>query len=103
MPWEAQIRELAQFENLTCKVSGMVTEAEWEQWVPGIFGHYLDVVFEAFREDRLMYGSDWPVCRLGGEYGRILSLGRGVRQPVFRRGAGQVFRGVASAFYGLKG
>ena len=103
MPWEAQIRELAQFENLTCKVSGMVTEAEWEQWVPGDFRPYLDVVFEAFGEDRLMYGSDWPVCRLGGEYGRIYRLAEEYVSQFSAEAQAKFFGGVASAFYGLKG
>ena len=103
MPWEAQIRELAQFENLTCKVSGMVTEADWEQWVSGDFRPYLDVVFEAFGEDRLMYGSDWPVCRLGGEYDRIYRLAEEYLSQFSAEAQAKFFGGVASAFYGLKG
>ncbi|MGB0550437.1 MAG: amidohydrolase family protein [Limisphaerales bacterium] len=102
-PWEEQIRELATYENLTCKVSGMVTEADWEQWVPGDFRPYLDVVFEAFGEDRLMYGSDWPVCRLGGEYGRIYRLAEEYVSQFSAEAQAKFFGGVASAFYGLKG
>src|SRR3989454_2675689 len=65
-PWDQQIRELARSKNVCCKVSGVVTEAKWNEWKPSDFQPYLDVVFEAFREDRLMFGSDWPVCLLSG-------------------------------------
>jgi len=67
-PWEAGVRELAQSANLYCKLSGMVTEARWQQWQPDDFRTYLDVVFEAFGPQRLMIGSDWPVCTLSATY-----------------------------------
>ncbi|MDX1636906.1 MAG: amidohydrolase family protein [Balneolaceae bacterium] len=72
--WENGIRELARHPNIWCKVSGLVTEADWEQWKPDDFKPYLDVVFDAFGVDRLMYGSDWPVCKLAAEYGEVYSL-----------------------------
>src|SRR5580692_11044082 len=59
-PWDRDIRELAKFENVWCKLSGMVTEARWRQWKPDGFRPYLDVIFEAFGAERLMIGSDWP-------------------------------------------
>src|SRR5262249_41059623 len=59
-PWREQMRLLARFPNVYCKVSGMVTEANWSAWKPVDFTPYLDVVFEAFGIERLMYGSDWP-------------------------------------------
>jgi len=102
MKWDKQIRELAQFENLTCKVSGMVTEADWENWVPGDFLPYLNVVFESFGEDRLMYGSDWPVCRLAGEYGRVYGLAEEYISQFSGEAKTKFFGGVASEFYGLK-
>ena len=67
-PWAAGIRTLAQSPNLHCKLSGMVTEARWGQWHAADFRPYLDVVFEAFGPDRLMIGSDWPVCTLSASY-----------------------------------
>ena len=73
-PWREQIRELAKAPNLFCKVSGMITEADHANWKPSDFKPYLDVVFEAFGEERLMYGSDWPVCLLAGGYGRVFGL-----------------------------
>lgn len=67
-PWADDIRRLAELPNVHCKVSGMVTEANWMHWEKADFRPYLDVVFEAFGTERIMYGSDWPVCLVGGEY-----------------------------------
>jgi L-fuconolactonase len=67
-PWADQIRHLAELPNVSCKVSGMVTEADWTTWEKADFRPYLDVVFEAFGPERLMFGSDWPVCLVAGEY-----------------------------------
>jgi len=67
-PWREDLRELATYPNVACKLSGMVTEAKWNGWLPEDFHSYLDTVFEAFGADRLMIGSDWPVCLLSGDY-----------------------------------
>ena len=61
-PWADNLRELALRQNVWCKVSGMVTEADWKSWTPETLRPYLDVVVDAFGVDRLMAGSDWPVC-----------------------------------------
>ena len=73
-PWDQDIRELAKFENVWCKLSGMVTEARWKQWKPEDFRPYLDVVFEGFGTERLMIGSDWPVCTLSAGYSETIGL-----------------------------
>jgi L-fuconolactonase len=74
-PWREDLMRLAQFPNVLCKLSGMVTEAKWNQWRPEDFHRYLEVVFEAFGPDRLMIGSDWPVCTLSGSYtGTMVSV-----------------------------
>jgi L-fuconolactonase len=73
-PWDRDIRELAKFGNVWCKLSGMVTEARWRRWNPDDFRPYLEVVFEAFGTQRLMIGSDWPVCTLSAEYGETIGL-----------------------------
>jgi L-fuconolactonase len=73
-PWREDIKELASCENVYCKLSGMVTEAEWRCWRPEDFTPYLDVVLEAFGPRRLMIGSDWPVCTLSADYGSVLSI-----------------------------
>jgi L-fuconolactonase len=69
-PWTEGIQELGRRENVWCKVSGMVTEADWSGWSAEILRPYLDVVVDAFGVERLMAGSDWPVCLLASEYGR---------------------------------
>lgn len=73
-PWATEIRELARAGNVTCKLSGMVTEAKWTGWKAEDFRPYLDVVFEAFGTERLMIGSDWPVCTLAGDYVSVVGI-----------------------------
>ncbi len=73
-PWREQICELASCRNVHCKVSGMVTEADPKAWRSEDFTPYLDVVFEAFGIDRVMFGSDWPVCLLAGSYAHVVRL-----------------------------
>src|SRR5690606_22818467 len=72
--WKNDITELASLENICCKISGMVTEADWEQWKEDDFKNYLDVVVEAFGTKRLLFGSDWPVCLLASEYDKIVQI-----------------------------
>jgi L-fuconolactonase len=67
-PWKEDLERLAERPNVHCKLSGMVTEARWGEWEPGQLRPYLDVVLEAFGPERLMIGSDWPVCTLSGDY-----------------------------------
>lgn len=66
--WEKDIRSIASFPNVYCKISGMVTEADWKNWEENDFEYCLDVVTEAFGINRLMFGSDWPVCLLAATY-----------------------------------
>lgn len=72
--WANGMRAIARHDNVWCKVSGMITEADWQNWVPSDFEPYLDVVFEAFGPKRVMFGSDWPVCNVAGDYQRMLSV-----------------------------
>jgi L-fuconolactonase len=101
-PWRAQIRELAKSPNVYCKFSGMVTEARWHQWRMQEFQPYLEVVWEAFGEDRLMIGSDWPVCLLSADH----SLTLGVVETFLERFSSEtrekVLGGNAIRFYNLK-
>jgi L-fuconolactonase len=73
-PWREQIEMLARLPNVMCKLSGMLTEAKWHAWREADFRPYLDVVFQAFGVDRLMFGSDWPVALLAGSYEQVYSL-----------------------------
>jgi L-fuconolactonase len=73
-PWATHMRELATHENVFCKLSGMVTEANWDAWTPQRIQRYLDEVFEAFEPDRLMIGSDWPACLVAGSYEETMAV-----------------------------
>jgi L-fuconolactonase len=73
-PWAGGIRRLAEFPNVYCKVSGMVSEADWTGWKPADFRPYLDIVFECFGTKRLMAGSDWPVCTLAASYSAVMQI-----------------------------
>ncbi|MCO5935701.1 amidohydrolase family protein [Mucilaginibacter sp. RB4R14] len=72
--WREDIQAIAIHPNISCKISGMVTEADWANWKPGDFTPYLDVVFNAFGIKRVMFGSDWPMCNLAGGYEGVLSI-----------------------------
>jgi L-fuconolactonase len=101
-PWDRDIRELAKLKNVWCKVSGMVTEAKWNQWRQSDFRPYLDVVFEAFGEDRLMFGSDWPVCLVAGSYGEVLGIVRDYIQPWPEASRQKILGTNAAGLYGVK-
>jgi L-fuconolactonase len=73
-PWRTYIHQLADLENVYCKLSGMVTEASWNEWTPEEFTPYLDTVFDAFGPNRVMIGSDWPVCTLSGGYQETIEV-----------------------------
>ncbi len=72
-PWAQNLRDLARHKNVFCKLSGMVTEATWDTWTPQDLQPYFDVALEAFTPDRLMYGSDWPVCLVASSYSRWIN------------------------------
>ncbi|WP_367281458.1 amidohydrolase family protein [Porifericola rhodea] len=73
-PWDDNMRSLAEYPNVYCKLSGMLTEADWKNWKADDLHAYLDVAMEAFGSDRLMIGSDWPVCRLAASYQEVMGL-----------------------------
>ena len=72
--WKKDISALGQFQNLYCKISGMVTEADWKAWKKENFKPYMDVVVETFGVDRIMFGSDWPVCLVAASYGEVVGI-----------------------------
>ena len=72
--WRKDIKALAAFDNVFCKVSGMVTEGNWLEWSKEDYKPYLEVVAEAFGTTRLMYGSDWPVCLVAASYEQVLEI-----------------------------
>ena len=72
--WQTNIKKLALHQNVFCKISGMTTEGEWNNWKPSDFTVYLDIIVKAFGTDRLMYGSDFPVCTLAATYEEQLNI-----------------------------
>jgi len=73
-PWKEGIEQLARHPNVSCKLSGMVTEANWQGWKKEDFIPYLDVVFDSFGPSRLMIGSDWPVCTVSSGYSVTMKI-----------------------------
>ncbi len=101
-PWKEQILELAKSKNVLCKVSGMITEAKRGAWQKADFRPYLDIVFEAFGEDRLMFGSDWPVCLLSGTYPQVRELVDDYLEKLPAGTRAKVFGENCAKFYGVK-
>jgi L-fuconolactonase len=100
-PWRDHMRQLAQHPNVACKVSGMVTEADWQNWKPEHFRPYFEVVFGAFGASRIMYGSDWPVCVLASSYQRVYDLAAGYCSGMSAAEQKLVFGETARRFYRL--
>ncbi|CAM3365681.1 amidohydrolase family protein [Marinicrinis lubricantis] len=100
-PWAAEIQKLAKHKNVYCKVSGMVTEAKWHDWKAENFKPYLDVVFESFGCDRLMIGSDWPVCTVSQPYDVVMRIVMDYIQQFSAEEQAAVLGGNCRAFYNL--
>jgi L-fuconolactonase len=101
-PWRRDLRLLASLPHVFCKLSGLVTEAEWDGWTPESIRPYMDVALEAFSPDRLMIGSDWPVCLLGGQYPRVVGLARDFVSMLSASEQAAVLGGTAARFYRLR-
>jgi L-fuconolactonase len=99
--WARDLSRLAQAANVFCKVSGLVTEADWKAWSADDIVPYLDVAFDTFGPNRLMAGSDWPVCTVAAEYSRTMAVVTDylARRPPTEREA--VLGGNAERFYGI--
>jgi L-fuconolactonase len=100
--WESGIRELASFPNVYAKVSGLVTEADWQTWKPENIRPYLSVAFECFGPRRLMIGSDWPVCTVAGTYARVMDLLKDYLGKYSAEEKEAVLGGNAAKFWKLK-
>ena len=101
-PWEKDIRELARFQNVHCKLSGLVTEADWSAWTPDHLAPYLDVAFDAFGAARLMFGSDWPVCTVAASYSRVFQSIEGYVAKLPAEARDAILGGNAKEFYKLR-
>ncbi len=97
-PWATMLRELARASNTTCKVSGLVTECAWSAWTVAQVAPFVEIVAEAFGEDRLLFGSDWPVCLLAASYSEVMDL---ARHTLGQLAAEKVFAGNARRIYGI--
>ena len=100
--WKDNIRQLAAMENVYCKVSGMVTEADWNNWTPDTLKEALDTVLEAFGPKRLMFGSDWPVCLVATSYPNWLQTAKNYFKQLSETEQEAIFGGNACQFYGIK-
>ena len=100
--WARDLVRLAAHPNVCAKLSGMVTEADWQAWTPADLRPYLDVALDCFGADRLMVGSDWPVCTLAGEYGPVMApvVAFAEEQPPEDRDA--ILGGTAAKFWRLE-
>jgi L-fuconolactonase len=99
--WRRDIEALARQANVCCKLSGLVTEAAWRRWRPAEFAPYLDVALAAFGPERLMFGSDWPVCLLSGDYAEVTGIVRDFCGTLSAAEQAAIWGGTAARFYGL--
>ncbi|MFC4498006.1 MULTISPECIES: amidohydrolase family protein [Streptomyces] len=103
-PWAGEIGRLAALPNTVCKLSGMVTEADWTSWTTAGLRPYADTVLDAFGPGRLMFGSDWPVCRLAATgYAQVMDTARELTSGLTAAERHEIFRGTAVRTYGLEG
>ena len=97
--WRRDIVALARHENVCCKLSGLVTEADWHGWRRGDFVPYLDVAIDAFGPQRLMFGSDWPVCLVAAEYADVAGIVADVIGRLSAAEQADIWGGTAARFY----
>ncbi len=100
--WAAQMEPFRDLPHVFCKLSGMVTEANWTSWTPTDLKPYVARVLDIFGPERMMYGSDWPVCLLAGSYGAVKGALERALPPLSAKERSQVFGGNAIRFYGLE-
>ena len=100
-PWATRLEELAKRPNVFCKLSGMVTEADWTHWKSEDLSPYVDRVIEWFGEDRVMYGSDWPVCLLAADYTTVKKTLEQILGKTQNEVHAKVFGDNAMKFYNL--
>jgi L-fuconolactonase len=99
--WKRHMKALASFDNVYCKISGMVTEADWKNWKHEDFVPYLDEIFEVFGTNRIMYGSDWPVCLVAASYEQQLGIISQYLSSFSEAEKRQVMGANAKTFYNL--
>ena len=100
--WLPHLQTAATFPNVYCKLSGMITEADWRHWTPADLKPYVQTALEAFGPERCMFGSDWPVCELAGTYQQVYDALLEALGPISAEEHRQIFGGTAARFYGLE-
>lgn len=99
--WNSQIEVISAAPNISCKLSGMVTEADWADWEAKDFTPYLQTVFDYFGVERVLFGSDWPVCLLAAEYKKVLQLVQSFTANLSKEEQTQIFGANACEIYNL--
>ncbi|WP_416964192.1 amidohydrolase family protein [Streptomyces sp. Agncl-13] len=100
-PWATSLRSLAALPNTYCKLSGLVTEADWKTWSTEDLHPYADTALDAFGPSRLMFGSDWPVCTLAATYGQVADAAGELTDDLSAAERAEVLGGTATRVYGL--
>jgi L-fuconolactonase len=101
-PWQRNITEIANRDNVYCKLSGLVTEADWATWSTSDLQPYFDAVLDSFGPTRIMAGSDWPVCTLAGPYSKWMRTLDDLLNPLSSTEKGMILGNVASELYNLQ-
>lgn len=99
--WARKMIPFAEMPHVACKLSGMVTEANWSTWTVEDLKPYVQAVMEWFGPDRVMFGSDWPVCTLAGSYGDVIGALRTALGPLDAATEAKIFGGTALRWYNL--
>lgn len=100
-PWRSRIAAFAPFEHVACKVSGLVTEADWSSWTPADLQPFVDHAIDVFGPERLVFGSDWPVCLLAATYAQVVGVARTTLSGLTDREQAAVMGANATRIYGL--
>jgi len=101
--WARELKQLATFPNVSCKLSGLVTEANWTNWRIEDLKSYVETALEYFGSERMMFGSDWPVCLLAGSYDRVLGAAQTLLADLSENDRARIFSQNALRFYRIKG
>lgn len=100
--WKKDLKAASKFPNIYCKLSGLITEADWQNWKPENLKPYVEVALESFGPARCMYGSDWPVCKLAGSYTQVHDTLAELIEGLTDNEQASIWSGTAIKFYGLE-
>jgi L-fuconolactonase len=101
-PWADQIKQISSFENVSVKVSGLFTEANWSSWNNKTFSPYFEHILDSFTPARMMFGSDWPVCLLAATYSQTINLMEELTSELTKSEQESFWSGTAKHFYRLE-